>query len=498
MVVMGVMGILASMMLPAVVNSRRMVERRLTYVQYREYVMAVASGFQETTHLDQPLMVALDFTYSSVVYKDIAKYYNELIESKFMDGKPMPEMRYFKALDFTGTDFDDRWMKAIIKTPCLEKLVLDNTKITDRGLLYIMGFHEQETGDDLTLPDASVMARWKIRDWMDHKLESQNGFSICQQSGTIPADKSYGCTPFCSASWHRAPALNQTEEEAKQHLVTYLVGGDRAWPTGWNLQQDWAWSGSLLPGAVGEKLTELNRTSCAMLREYKKDGEGNIMTTTNGIKLRMKTGPRSVNIPWGDKGVNDYGTPFLYTNNCEYYMNAGILDMAPLPSGETPGPKVHYLEFANESFKFHPKFTLKELSIVNCPRVSPNFLKYLAEFLTDKDCYRHGYTTIATDLKKKIERGNWPTPGANETPDQDFCNCLIVYSKPNERGSISVLASDSGITYDGENASGGDTDASGLNDNLMGNPDGSDADDGRDQSNPDNNDGGSIDFNRQP
>ena len=121
-------------------------------------------------------------------------------------------------------------------------------------------------------------------------------------------------------------------------------------------------------------------------------------------------------------------------------------------------------------------------------------MKFLAGFLTDKNCYRHGYTTKATDLQKLIKDGNWPTPGANETPDQDFCNCLVVYSKPNERGSISVLAADSGINFGGENASGGDTDASGLNDNLMGNPNG----DGRDASNPDNNDGGSIDFNRGP
>ena len=61
MVTMAIIGILSSMLLPAVVNARRMTERRVTYLQYREYLMAVATSFSETTHLDQPLLVGLDF-----------------------------------------------------------------------------------------------------------------------------------------------------------------------------------------------------------------------------------------------------------------------------------------------------------------------------------------------------------------------------------------------------------------------------------------------------
>lgn len=150
---MAIIGILSSMLLPAVVNARRMTERRVTYLQYREYLMAVSTSFSETAHLDQPLLVGLDFSESSVVYKDIKIYYNELVESTFLDGFPYPEMRYFKNLDFSSTEFDDRWMREIVPTPVLRTLILDNTKVTDEGLRWLYEHQlDEDDGADIWYP----------------------------------------------------------------------------------------------------------------------------------------------------------------------------------------------------------------------------------------------------------------------------------------------------------------------------------------------------------
>ena len=153
MVTMAIIGILSSMLLPAVVNARRMTERRVTYLQYREYLMAVATSFSETTHLDQPLLVGLDFSESSVVFEDIEVYYNEMVESTYFDGFAYPEMRYFKNLDFSYTEFDDRWMREIVPTPVLTSLILDSTKVTDEGLRWLYEFQEDEdSGTNIWYP----------------------------------------------------------------------------------------------------------------------------------------------------------------------------------------------------------------------------------------------------------------------------------------------------------------------------------------------------------
>ena len=60
-VTVAMIGILSSMMLPAIVNTKRMVKRRLDYLQWRGYLMAIAKTYEETAHLEQPLLTELNF-----------------------------------------------------------------------------------------------------------------------------------------------------------------------------------------------------------------------------------------------------------------------------------------------------------------------------------------------------------------------------------------------------------------------------------------------------
>jgi prepilin-type N-terminal cleavage/methylation domain-containing protein len=134
MVTVAIISILAALLVPAVVNTKRMTKRRLDYIQYRDYLRWVAFSFEETKHLEQPLLVSLDFTGTDVTYEDVRYKMGEMFSSTMMNGFPHPEMRYLEMLDFTATKYDDTWTEWIIPAPALLKLHLDNTVITDATL----------------------------------------------------------------------------------------------------------------------------------------------------------------------------------------------------------------------------------------------------------------------------------------------------------------------------------------------------------------------------
>jgi len=139
MVTMAIIGVLYAMIVPGVVNTRRMTKRRLDYIQYRDYLRATAFSFQETLHLEQPLLVSLDFTGTDINYDDVKDMMGEMFYSSMMNGFPYPEMRYLGALDFTDTKYDDRWTEWIVPAPALTNLILNNTVITDATIDQLGG-----------------------------------------------------------------------------------------------------------------------------------------------------------------------------------------------------------------------------------------------------------------------------------------------------------------------------------------------------------------------
>ena len=144
MVTVGIIGIMTSMLVPAVVNARRAAKRRTDYLQFRQYLMATAETFKETKHLEQPLLVELDFTYTDITFEDVRDMLGEMVYSSQLNGMPYPEMRYLEALDFSYTQFDDTWTEWVLPTPALKRLHLDGTKITDKTLEQIAGTVEGE------------------------------------------------------------------------------------------------------------------------------------------------------------------------------------------------------------------------------------------------------------------------------------------------------------------------------------------------------------------
>ena len=144
MVVIAIVGVMIAIISPGVVNSRRMVKRRIDYIQFRDYLRATAFSFVETPHLEQPLLTQLDFTETDISYEDIKKYMGPMFYSPAMNGFAYPEMRYLWMLDFSSTSYDDRWTEHILTAPALTELHLSNTKITDATLHQLAGSAKQE------------------------------------------------------------------------------------------------------------------------------------------------------------------------------------------------------------------------------------------------------------------------------------------------------------------------------------------------------------------
>ena len=90
---------------------------------------ATAYSFEETLHLEQPLLTQLDFTETDIEYEDVKTMMGEMFYSSMMNGFAYPEMRYLYMLDFTSTQYDDNWTEYILPAPALTELHLDNTKL---------------------------------------------------------------------------------------------------------------------------------------------------------------------------------------------------------------------------------------------------------------------------------------------------------------------------------------------------------------------------------
>lgn len=135
LVVIAILGILMTLMLPVMGRSKEKARAMVKYLNNRQQLMTLAAGFEDNKS-DPPLLVSLDFDGTSISNSDLFLL-QELLKSEFYKLQPMPQMDYFRALSFRDTAFQDGWLANFIMAPNLEKLFLDNTQLTDAGLLVI-------------------------------------------------------------------------------------------------------------------------------------------------------------------------------------------------------------------------------------------------------------------------------------------------------------------------------------------------------------------------
>ena len=134
-VVVAIIGVMAAMIMPGVINTKKYVKRRTDYIQWRDYLRVAARSYEETLHLEQPLLVSLNFTSTAITYTEIQGYLGEMFYSGPMNGFPFPEMRYLETLDFTDTRFDDKWTEWMLPAPALRNLILN----ADGEFIMFMG-----------------------------------------------------------------------------------------------------------------------------------------------------------------------------------------------------------------------------------------------------------------------------------------------------------------------------------------------------------------------
>ena len=143
-VTVAIIGVMAAMIMPGVINTKKYVKRRTDYIQWRDYLRVAAMSYEETLHLEQPLLVSLDFTSTAITYDEIRYYLGEMFYSGMMNGFPFPEMRYLETLNFADTRFDDSWTEWMLPAPALRNLILNETLITDASLDQIAGLSTEE------------------------------------------------------------------------------------------------------------------------------------------------------------------------------------------------------------------------------------------------------------------------------------------------------------------------------------------------------------------
>ena len=135
LVVITILGILMSLMLPVMGRSKEKARAMVKYLNNRQQLMTLCSGFEDNKN-DPPLLVSLDFDGTSISNSDLFLL-QELLKSEFFKLQPMPQMDYFRSLSFRDTAFQDSWLANFVMAPNLEVLYLDNTGLTDAGLLVI-------------------------------------------------------------------------------------------------------------------------------------------------------------------------------------------------------------------------------------------------------------------------------------------------------------------------------------------------------------------------
>ena len=135
LVVIAILGVLMSIMLPVMGRAKEKARAMTKYVNNRQQLLVLCSHYEDNKN-DPPLMVSLEFDGMSVSNGDLFLL-QELLKSEFYKWQAMPQMDYFRKLSFRDTAFQDSWLANFTMAPNLEVLYLDNTGLTDAGLLVI-------------------------------------------------------------------------------------------------------------------------------------------------------------------------------------------------------------------------------------------------------------------------------------------------------------------------------------------------------------------------
>lgn len=145
LVVITILGILASMLLSVIANQKKLAKQRLKYIQNRDAIMAEAKeviwNYADPSNPGEGRRLSKVYFDPSIQDRDL-HYLWELIDPFFHHRDRMVALRL---LDFAHSDFNDQFMTNIIgvqksrpyRLEGLKLLCLDYTKVTDDGLKFL-------------------------------------------------------------------------------------------------------------------------------------------------------------------------------------------------------------------------------------------------------------------------------------------------------------------------------------------------------------------------
>ena len=143
MVTVAVAIILAGVLMVAIGKQSGRANERVIYLQNRDALMASAYdtqwNYQEPGEANEGRLLT-ELHFDGSIQDDDLHYLWEIIQPHF---KYRDKLRMLSTLNFNDTEFGDQWMTNLIgidhtgypyRTEGLEVLLLENTKISDRGL----------------------------------------------------------------------------------------------------------------------------------------------------------------------------------------------------------------------------------------------------------------------------------------------------------------------------------------------------------------------------
>ena len=157
LVVVTIIGILASILLPVITGQKKVARAKLKYTANRDALMTESSkmvwDYYEASNPSQGRRISEIYFDPSVQTKDL-HYMWELIEPQFHLRHRMVSI---KLLNFESSDFQDHWMTNMIgvwrglpyRLEGLQILTLDYTAVTDKGIKHLYSYDPALQGSTL-------------------------------------------------------------------------------------------------------------------------------------------------------------------------------------------------------------------------------------------------------------------------------------------------------------------------------------------------------------
>ena len=145
LVVVVIIGILATMLLSVIANQKKLAKQRLKHIQNRDAIMATAKeviwNYTDPSNPGEGRRMSKVYFDPDIKDRDL-HYLWELIDPFYHHRDRMVALRH---LDFARSDFNDQFMTNIIglkmgrpyRLEGLKLLCLDYTKVTDSGLKFL-------------------------------------------------------------------------------------------------------------------------------------------------------------------------------------------------------------------------------------------------------------------------------------------------------------------------------------------------------------------------